>query len=376
MDLSKSIDFLSEHAGPVIQYRLRKEILNVITAKEEALWLEQIYQLPYFKLVASYAKPNGFIGEGIHGFTNWRGIKFHETPFQDGESAAKLLAYYAVPKTHPLVTGLISAYRNDAVLEAEYQKRPPAEYRNFQHRHLGIHQGGGLDTLLYTLQAMLGYGDDGFMNRFQNISLDAFASMLNVSNIETITADGFKKKGNYSYHYVTPDTYLPCCYHLATLAYTQQWRTPESIKILAQAINHINHDLVNDTEGILIKGGSGYIGPFGLLVRPMSAFSVDIFNITMQRRLLTEMAMTGMGMQAEILKASAEKIQDALQHDGILRLNFESPAQQKAFTAGKYKAVGGYGEVFLEPDYTKPTALDCDLTFWAVQFLHYYFMDH
>ncbi|MCL2406061.1 MAG: hypothetical protein FWC92_11040 [Defluviitaleaceae bacterium] len=182
MNLSKSIDFLLENAGPVIQYRLKKEILQTITntnlrksrrqpsgksaalsrfsrcvvdddfpdsykAEEEDL-LAQIYQLPYFKLVESYAKPNGFIGEGIHGFTNWRGVRFHETPFQDGESAAKLLVYYGIPKNHPLVTALISAYRSDDVLHEEYSKRPPAEYRGFMSRAVGLRQGGGLDTLL------------------------------------------------------------------------------------------------------------------------------------------------------------------------------------------------------------------------------------
>jgi len=40
--------------------------------------------------------------------------------------------------------------------------------------------------------------------------------------------------------------------------------------------------------------------------------------------------------------------------------------QKKALTGGKYKAVGGYGEVFLEPDYKKKTALDCDLTFLSL----------
>jgi len=155
MNLSKSIDFLLENAGVVIQYRLRKEILKNISATEEENLLEQIYQIPYFKLVESYAKPNGFIGEGIHGYTNWRGVKFHETPFQDGESSAKLLVYYAIPQSHPLITGLISAYRNDAVLHKEYLKRPPAEFRLFQNRDAGLRQGAGLNTLLYTLQAML-----------------------------------------------------------------------------------------------------------------------------------------------------------------------------------------------------------------------------
>jgi len=109
---------------------------------------KQIYQTPYYKLVESYAKPNGFIGEGIHSYTNWRGVKLHETPFQDGESAEKLLVYYGIPKNHPLVTGLISAYHNDDVLFEEYKKRLPAELRLFQHRDVGLRQGGGLISLI------------------------------------------------------------------------------------------------------------------------------------------------------------------------------------------------------------------------------------
>jgi len=369
MNLSKSIDFLLENAGPVIQYRLRKEILRNITQTEEENLLKQIYQTPYFKLVESYAKPNGFIGEGIHGYTNWRGVKFHQTPFQDGESAAKLLVYYAIPQNHPLVAGLISAYRNDDVLHVEYSQRPPAELRGFYHRDVGLRQGGGLNTLLYTLQAMLGYGDDGYVNHFQEISLDAFASMLQISNIEEITEESLKKKGNYYYHYVTPDKYMPCCYHLATLAYTQAWRTHENVKILATAINHINNDLINNTEGVLVKMGTGYQGALGAMVRPHLPFTVDTVGIVMHRRILTEMAMTGAGRQIDILRQSADNIEEALQGDGILRLNFEAAAQKKTLTGARYKAVGGYGEVFLEPDYKKKTALDCDLTYWAVQFL-------
>lgn len=41
--MNKSIDFLLENAGPVIQYRLRKEILKDLTQNEEENLLEQIY---------------------------------------------------------------------------------------------------------------------------------------------------------------------------------------------------------------------------------------------------------------------------------------------------------------------------------------------
>ena len=362
--LEKSIDFLLENAGPVIQYRLRKEILGNITQTEEENLLEQIYNTQNFKLVESYAKPNGFIGVGMHGHTNWLGVKLHETPLQNGESAAKLLAYYAVPRNHPLVTGFVSAMRDDAVLGQEFSYNNSAK-EQLNGRHSGLRQGAGLFTITYTLQAMLGYGDDGYANYFQEISLDAFASMLNIANIEEITEPKLKKRGNYSYHYVTEDKYLPCCYHLAMLAYTESWRTPKNIQLLARAFNHMDSDLVNETEGILVKGAGGYAGPLGCLIGHFGLkhpFNVDSNGGVMHRRLLTEMAMCGLGDSVEMVRKSVVNVEEALSGDGVLRLKYP-------FSRSKYNAVGGYGEVFIEPDYTKKTALDCDLTFWAVQFL-------
>ena len=113
MNLNKSIDFLLDNAGPVIQYRLRKEILNNINKAEEEILLEEIYQLPYFKLLLKYIKANGYIGRGMHSWDNWRGEILHETPLQDGETAARLLSYYAVPKIHPIVKNFVTAMRDD-----------------------------------------------------------------------------------------------------------------------------------------------------------------------------------------------------------------------------------------------------------------------
>ena len=300
----------------------------------------------------------------MYGHTNWRGVRLHETPLQDGESAAKLLAYYGIPKNHPLVTEFVSAMRDESVLRQEFSLNSSAEAQ-FSTRYSGLRQGAGLYTITYALQAMLGHGDDGYANHFQEISLDAFAAMLNITNIEEITEDKLKKRGNYNYHYVTEDKFLPCCYHLAMLAYSQSWRTPANIKLLASAINHMNNDLINNTDGILVKCGKNYLGPLGCLIGHFSVrhpFSVKYNNGVMQRRLLTEMAMCGLGGSAEILRQSAENVKEALSGDGVLRLKY--PVKRD-----KYNAVGGYDEVFLEPDYKRKTALDCDLTFWAVQFL-------
>lgn len=73
MNLTKSIDFLLENAGPVIRYRLRKEILHDLDKTEEENLLEQIYQTPHFKLLQTYVKADGYIGSGAHSWDNWRG---------------------------------------------------------------------------------------------------------------------------------------------------------------------------------------------------------------------------------------------------------------------------------------------------------------
>lgn len=110
---NKSIEFLLNHSGPVIQYRLRKEIIGNISAQEEKQFLDKIYELPHMQLIQKYVKPNGYIGSGMHSWDNWRGTVLHETPLQDGETAARLLCYYAISKEHPIVENFMKAMRDE-----------------------------------------------------------------------------------------------------------------------------------------------------------------------------------------------------------------------------------------------------------------------
>jgi len=124
MDLSKSIDFLLDKAGPVIQYRLRKEILKDMSRTNKENLLDSIYQLPYFQQVLKYVKASGYIGSGMHSLDHWRGKVLHETPLQDGETAARLLSYYAIPRTHPVITNFVAAMRDENVLRKEFSYNP------------------------------------------------------------------------------------------------------------------------------------------------------------------------------------------------------------------------------------------------------------
>ena len=368
MNLSKSIDFLLENAGPVIQYRLRKEILKNLKQTEEADMFERIYQTPNFKLVQSYAKPSGYIGSGMHSWDNWRGAILHETPLQDGETAARLLSYYAIPANHRLTQNFVEAMRDEEVLRVEFSYIPP-EINRFETRFVGLNSGFCLMTLMYAMQAMLGCGDDGYVGTFQKTSLEAFKSILPLSSIYDI-AKTRHSKAKYNYPYIEADTYFPCQYHLETLAYTNAWRTPESIKLMADALNHYSQ-IMQGENLIHIKIGNRYYAPFPLnmhnsAIRP---FRPDLIDSITYRRLLTEIAMLGAGESVGVVRESAANIEEAISGDGILRMRLDMP-HNKRYSPKSIVYPTAYADVRLEPDYKQKYALECDLTFWAVQFLH------
>lgn len=363
---NKSIEFLLDNAGPVIQYRLRKEITGGLTAQEEEQFLAEIYELPYYQLVRKYVKPDGYIGSGMHSWDNWRGTVLHETPLQDGETAARLLCYYAIPKEHPVVAGFVKAMHDERILEQEFSYIPP-EIERYHNRFTGIRNGNCLGALLYTMQAMLGYGDDyDDLIEFQQTALKGFERVLQMSSLGEILKKrkGVEKKSKLPY--LESDEYLPNAYTLETLAYTKTWRTEKNIQMLADALNHINQIMKPDNE-MHVKVKSRYYAPCFALVTPIRAFDPDYISTVNYRRLLTEIAMLGVGDQVGVIRESMEAISAATDEEGILRMNLAQP-RNKRNSPMYIPYPTPYADVRLEEDYRSGRGLDCDLTFWAVQF--------
>ena len=365
---TKSIDFLLKNAGPVIQYRLRKEILKDLSEGEEEKLLERIFELPLVKLLATYVKPNGYIGSGMHSWDNWRGTVLHETPLQDGECAARLLSYYRIPKTHPYVQGFVSAMRDEETLKKEFSYIPP-EIPRYENRFVGLNNGNSLMALVYTMQALLGFGDDyEDLKHFQEICLKGFQRVNEISSLDDITKfnPNAKRRGNCPY--IEADEYFPDYYTLSTLAYTHTWRTSVNVRMLADAFNHINAIMKPDnTMAVRIKGK--YYGPCFALARPIRAFHPDLIDTITYRRLLTEIAMLGVGETVDVIRESAANVKEAIDNDGILRMNFDQP-YNKRYSPKNIPYPTAYVDVRLEADYKDKKALLCDLTFWAVEFLH------
>ena len=370
MNLSKSIDFLLENAGAVIQYRLRKEILGDLSKSEEEKLLQIIEQTPLFTLLKSYVKPNGYIGSGMHSWSNWRGLVLQETPLQDGETATRLLSYYAIPKTHPIVKNFVAVLRNDEILREEFLYIPP-EISRFENRFVGLNNGNSLMANIYSMQAILGFGDDfEDLHSFQQVALKGFQRVLEINALDEITKFNAELKRKYNYPYIESDEYFPDLYTLEILANTKSWRTPENIKMLADSINHINKIMKPDNNMyVRIKGK--YIAPCWAMCRPVRAFHPDTIDSIMYRLPLTYIAMLGAGENVGVLRESAENIMAAINNDGILRFNFDVP-HNKRYSPKKIEYPTHYSDVRLEPNYERKNAMLCDLTFWAVQFMYYY----
>lgn len=363
----KSIEFLLNNAGPVIQYRLRKEIIGG-DPLENKQFLDEIYELPYFKQVLQYVKPDGYIGSGMHSWDNWRGRVLHETPLQDGETAARLLSYYAIPKDHPVVKNFVKAMRSEEIIKQEFSYIPP-EIERYNNRFIGIYNGNCLGALLYTMQAMLGYGDDhDDLTAFQQIALKGFERILQMSSLDEILK---KRKGvekKYKLPFIESDEYFPNVYTLEMLAYTKNWRTKENIRMLADSFNHINKIMKPDNQ-MHVKIKSRYYAPCFALVTPIRAFDPNYINTITYRRILTEIAMLGVGTCVDVIKESLEAVSAATDKEGRLKMNLEQP-HNKRYSPLNIEYPTPYVDVRLEKNYKNGPGPDCDLTFWAVQFRH------
>lgn len=359
MDLSKSVDFLLDQGGDVIKYRLHKEILRDLSKAEEENLLEKVMQTPNYKLVESYVKPNGYIGWGMHSWENFR--DFHkETPMQDGEHAARLLSNYAIPKDMPIVKNFVAALRDDEILKEEFSYIPP-EVARFNNRYVGLGCGGGLMVLVYACQALLGY-DDEVLKPFVELSYKAFERVLHINDLEDI---GIKR--NKKWTYVEPDALFPCQYHLETLAHTRSWRTTETVDTFVKAVNH--HDAIMREDNVFyIKVGSKYYAPCWAYVAPFKPFIGYAEKLAGHRKTLTHLAMVG-GEGINVVRTTAEYLEESLSQDGILRVGFDSPYHKKCFKDSLSQS-SPYSEIGLETDHKTDAKIWTDLTFWAVQFLH------
>lgn len=171
------------------------------------------------------------------------------------------------------MAGFVKALHDEQILEQEFSYIPP-ETERYNNRFAAIHNGNCLGALVYTMQAILGYGDDyDDLIEFQQTALKGFERILQMSSLDEILKKrkGVERKNKLPY--LEPDEYLPNGYTLETLAHTKAWRTEKNIQMLADALNHINR-IMKPENAMHVKVKSRYYAHCFALVTPVRAFVI------------------------------------------------------------------------------------------------------
>lgn len=114
---------------------------------------------------------------------------------------------------------------------------------------------------------------------------------------------------------------------METLAHTASWRNSKSIEVFAKAVNHLNRIMKEDNQ-LQIKIGNQYYGPLLAYARPIKPFTMQEPYGLALRKTITHLAMA-VGNKIDVVRRSAKVVIEAMQADGIIRVNFESAYLKK-----------------------------------------------
>lgn len=159
----KMIDFLLANANPSIKLRVKKEILQDISEKEEKQWQAQILNEKIIKFMTEKQQSNGWIGFGYHGPCKDAG------QYDNQETGTKYLGEKGM-KGSKILDRAMDAFATTEISES-FLNRSPA------------YKEGSIDLTRATCIARAGYSDLIDIEQEINISLGAFRRVTEVDSI-------------------------------------------------------------------------------------------------------------------------------------------------------------------------------------------------
>lgn len=191
--------------------------------------------------------------------------------------------------------------------------------------------------------------------------------MRGADSLADITCFDPHAERRYNCPYIDENVYLPNACTLEMPAYTRAWRSDANRRLPAEAINRMD-EMPEDGNCIQIRIRGKYMAPGWAPVGPFRLFRADCIETIMCRR-------PSLRCRAWAVRRTscvpAENIREAMDADGILRLDFRR-LRNKRYSPESIEYPGACVDVRPEADYADETALLCDMTFWVMEFLHLY----
>lgn len=343
----RMISYLLENANPSIILRVREEMLGeTVSDNEKSRLREQIRGEKIIKSIAACQKETGWLGNGYHGSNTNAGR------YENQEVGTKYLAEKAVGKDDPVLRRAMLAYRDLPFDDPCY--RGSANYFDvFKYAA----NGGNLFRCACIARA--GYDDVIDINPMIQLSLDSFGRVLEVDSILDITRP--MKNGKVRV-FNDPEKW-PCHYHLDMLAHTESWKTPENVEMLAESVKKM---MKTDRPELVGLGATSWVGhvlgtcgcfPSQGLDVVRKEYGEEVYDIEH----FIWFARCGIVPKIQCLADKAGDIARAVNQDGVAEIP----------VGPSFRGWGPYSGQSLETDWRSKTKRNCDITFRALEVLHY-----
>lgn len=347
----KMIDFLLTHANPSIQLRVKKEILQTITAQEEKALQEQILGEKLLRFIGEKQQENGWIGLGFHGGNKNAG------QYDNQETATKYMGEKGLKGT-ALLDRAMDAYVTTPLTDWIYGTRGQY-WSEFEI------PAQGQNIIRCACIARAHYDDIIDISPQIRLSLESFERVTQVDSIQDVSRP---VKNGRLFH---QNERWPCRYHLEILTFTtEKWKNEKNTAMLAESFQRLlrtdREDIINTPVACWV--GNHAVGPCWLLNEGYSVSGDSLNHHTTDevRRTNLEkvewLSRCGLYPYLPELREEVDFVLDNINPDGICSVEMYD---------GEFKGWGPYGGAQLETDWRAKIRKQCDVTFRALLIAHY-----
>lgn len=335
--MNETIRYLLDNACPSIKYRVKKEVLNEISTREEEILQKEILEDKLIQEFIERQNPDGWIDEDFH---SEKGV----------ETAIRLFSEKGVLPSQPFFERMLG----------ELERREDTFDIGCLHnigKILDHKSFGGSKVIRAASFAYAGIEDRQFIKEQIEWALDKLKYVCSVSSIDEI-AKQYKDKLVFK-----DGTKWPCIYDLRLLAYTRCWRSEENIKIVVDAIKRMVE--LSPIPNIYVLKRSQIIAPAGFCMQDFNP-DIDVLKDAewmMWFHRMEILSRLGVVNDIKELKEQIDFLAELLRENNGM---FNKRMNHYYFT--KWSPYSGLA---LEKDWRTETRRVCDLTFRSLLILHY-----
>ena len=348
---NKIIDFLLNNADPSIVLRVKKEILNCLTDKEERELIDLITSQKIVQNIIQSQKPDGWFGNGFHGQSPALGAGMYDNM----EVGLRYLSEKGFSADNEYISKAVHSFLSKEPFDPAYRvKAPNPPDTDYTYTACGLYLARSSIIIRAGYEFCLPENNFIDLKRDIDFSFKTFANILNYSGTAD-AIDTHRKKLCFK-----PDVLWPCIYHLRMLAHSQGWRNAENTSLLADSLNRLfSFPRSDEMVYTYIKGKLA--GPaFAFINSQMKILDTDEGKLSLDAMEL--FARCGIIKEVAILKNKYEYMLSLIDSNINVNINVD---KRKSHEWSPYFGFA------LEEDWKDNIRLQCDLLFRILIIIHY-----